>query len=399
MGLARAGAVLLEGPKACGKTETASRRSRSIVHIDTDPSVEALMATDPQLLLEGAVPRLFDEWQLQPKLWNVIRREVDARHTAGQFILTGSTAPSTDATRHSGAGRFARIRMHTMTLQESGHSSGTVSLEALLNGEPARAVDPGLDLDALITRIATGGWPALLRMTTADTLAALRDYVTFVAEVDVRTAGTIRDPQRVRRLLLALARSTATEVTVTTLARDEASLSRDAVRDYLDALSRIFVIEDQPAWSSHLRSSATLRKEPKRHFCDPSLAVALLGADVISLRQNLAFVGQLFESLAVHELRVLSQPLGAEVFHARDSTGNEVDAIVQQRDGRWAAFEVKLGSSSETIDAAAASLLRFARNVDTSNPEPPVLAVVTGRGPSYRRPDGIEVVAIGSLGS
>ncbi|RXZ47958.1 ATP-binding protein [Agromyces fucosus] len=397
--LARAGAVLIEGPKACGKTETALQQSASVVHVDTDPSVDQLMAVDPALLLEGDTPRLFDEWQLQPRLWNAVRREVDSRGSRGQFILTGSTAPSRDASRHSGAGRFARLQMHTMTLFESGHSNGNVSFGALLEGAAPRAVDPGLTFDALITRIAVGGWPGFVGSSATDVLAGLRDYVSFVAEVDIQTAGTARDPRRVRRLMTSLARATATEISISTLARDEASLSRDAVREYLDALARIFVVEDQPAWSQHLRSSATLRKEPKRHFCDPSLAVALLGADATALRKDLAFLGQLFESLVVHELRAFSQATGADVFHARDSTGREVDAIVQRRDGRWAAFEVKLGNSPETIEAAANSLLRFAGDVDTrTDALAPTLGVIVGSGPSYRRPDGVDVIAIGAFG-
>jgi predicted AAA+ superfamily ATPase len=395
--LDRAGAVLVEGPKACGKTATASQLAQSVVHIDTDPAVPGLMAVDPTLLLDGAVPRLLDEWQLEPRLWNVVRREVDTRGARGQFILTGSTAPAADATRHSGAGRFARVQMRTMTLWESGHSDGRVSLEALLNGEAPRAADPGLGFDGLLERMATGGWPSLGGLKTDAALANLRDYVAAVADVDVHTAGTPRDPQRVRRLMMALARSTATEVSISTLAHDEASLSRDAVREYLDALARIFIVEDQPAWSTHLRSAATLRKEPKRHFADPSLAVAALGADPIALRREPGFSGQLFESLAVHELRVFAELLDAEVFHARDSYGLEVDAVIQRRDRRWAGFEVKLGSSPEVLDAAAISLVKFAERVEAAD-EPPVLSIITGRGPSYRRADGVNVIAIGSLG-
>ena len=201
------------------------------------------------------------------------------------------------------------------------------------------------------------------------------------------------------RLLAALARSIATEVNISTLARDEASLSRDAVREYLDALSRIFVVEDQPAWSAHLRSSATLRKEPKRHLCDPSLAVAALGADAQALRRDLGFAGQLFESQVVHDLRVFAQPLGAQVFHARDSAGREVDPIVQRADARWVAFEVRLGSSEETVGEAAANLRAFAGNVEHGSAASPILTVITGFGPSYRRADGVNVVALPSLGA
>nr|WP_236779164.1 DUF4143 domain-containing protein [Agromyces seonyuensis] len=397
--LRRSGAVLIEGPKACGKTATAGRRAASIVRVDTDLGVAAQIAVDPSLVLEGAEPRLLDEWQLQPQLWNAVRRAVDEGEARGRFILTGSTAPAAAAVRHSGAGRFARLRMRTLTLAESGHSEASVSLAALLAGEPPRAATAALEFSGLLERIARGGWPGIADLDLRDALASIRDYADTVATVDIDSAGKSRDAGRVRRLMSALARSTATEVTISTLANDETSLSRDAVRDYLDALARIFVIEDQPAWSTHLRSSATLRKEPKRHFCDPSLALALVGGDERAIRSDLAYAGQLFESLAVHELRVLAQPLGGEVFHARDSVGREVDAIVQFPDGRWAGFEVKLGAGPDTVDAAATSLAAFAANVHTpAASAPPVLTVLTGTGASYRRPDGVNVVAIGALG-
>ena len=246
--------------------------------------------------------------------------------------------------------------------------------------------------------MAVGGWPAAVGLPVKDALAGNRDYVDTVIGVDVDSAGRARDPLRVRRLMQALARSTGTEVSISTLARDEATLSRDAVREYMDALSRIFIIEDQPAWSAHLRSSATLRKEPKRHFCDPSVAVALLGADAAALRRDLGFTGQLFESQVVHDLRVMAQPLGGEIYHARDSAGREVDAIIQLPDGHWAGFEVKLGAAAETVDAAAASLMEFAANVDGTRADSPALTVITGTGPSYRRADGVNVVALPSLG-
>lgn len=398
--LHRAGAVLIEGPKACGKTATALQRAASTLRVDIDPQVPAAMTIDPQLLLEGDTPRLLDEWQLQPLLWDAVRHTVDSRAAKGQFILTGSTAPAADATRHSGAGRFARLRMRTMTLQESGHSSAEVKLSELLENAAPRATDPGLSFEQLLTRVAVGGWPSQREIGTGAALANLRDYVSLIAEADITDVdGTRRDPQRVRRLISSLARVTATEATISTLARDETSLSRDAVRDYLSALARLFVIEDQPAWSAHLRSSATLRGEPKRHFSDPSLAVAALGADVPALMKDLRYTGQLFESLAVHELRVLSQSIGGTVFHARDSEGREIDAIVQLPDSRWAAFEVKLGTSIDVIEQAATSLKKFAAQVSSVAGTPPILTVLTGGGLSYRRADGVNVVALTALGA
>lgn len=394
--LSRAGATLIEGPRACGKTATAERAANSVVYLDRDPSFEPLLNLDPALALAGETPRLFDEWQLAPRLWNFVRGEVDARGgRPGQFILTGSTAPSVDTSRHTGAGRFARLRMRTMTFFESGFGTGEVSLSDILAGEAPRAADPGVSYEALTERLTVGGWPSHSGLEPEEASANLADYLTTVAQVDVQNLdGVSRDPQRVMRLIRALARSTASEVTLTTLARDETSLSRDAVRSYLAALARIFVLEDQPAWSTHLRSSATLRSEPKRHFADPSLASAALHAGPGALQRDPAFTGQLFESLVVHHLRVFSQPLRGEVYHARDSNGQEVDAIVQLPNGEWSGCEVKLGNDPEVIDRAAAGLVRFAAQVK----EPPVsLSVITSAGASYRRADGVNVVALPAL--
>lgn len=394
--LRRAGAVLIEGPRACGKTETALQVASSSVRLDRDPSTLDLLGIDPGLVLEGPTPRLFDEWQLAPELWNIVRGEVDARRERGQFILTGSTAPVVDAIRHTGAGRFARVHMRTMTLSETGHSTNETSFSALVAGDAPRAADTGLGYRQLVERIVIGGWPGFRGLTATEVSQNLRDYLNTVAEIDLyATDGVRRDPIRIRRLFSALARSTATEVSLSTLAKDETSLSRDAVRDYLTALERVFIVEDQPAWSTHLRSSATLRREPKRHFVDPSLAVAALGAGVDALVQEPRFTGQLFESLVIQHLRVFSQPLGGTVTHARDSYGRELDGVVTLPDGTWAGFEVKLGHDKDTIDAAATGLLQFADQV--ADQDPLSLSVIVSSGPSYRRHDGVNVVAIGTL--
>jgi len=395
--LKRAGAVLIEGPRACGKTETALQIANSVVRIDREPGFVDLLGIDPQLGLQGEVPRLFDEWQLAPQLWNIVRGEVDARRQKGQFILTGSTAPALDVKRHTGAGRFARLKMRTMTLSETGHSTNETSFVDLLAGDSPRTTDPGFSYRDLVTRIVVGGWPGFQDLDAAQASLNLRDYLDTVAEVDLQEVDSVqRDPVRIRRLLSALARSTASEVTLATLAKDETSLSRDTVRDYLAALQRIFIIEDQPAWSAHLRSSATLRQEPKRHFVDPSLAVAALGASEDALLKDPRFTGQLFESLVVQQLRVFSQAVSGTVSHARDSQGRELDAVVTLPDGTWSAFEIKLGHDPAVVDAAAAGLLKFAGQV--ADNQPTSLTVVVSSGPSYRRPDGVNVVAIGTLG-
>ncbi len=392
--LRRAGAVVIEGPKACGKTATALQVAASTVEVDTDPNVEQVMATVPHLLLEGPTPRLFDEWHLQPLLWNLIRRRVDEVQGKGLFILTGSAAPSADLARHSGAGRFARVRMRTMSLHESGHSGGTVRLRDLVAGETIEAGEPDLPFEQLIQRLATGGWPGFLEDALDDKLLGVRDYLQSLVEVDLRSVSEVsHDPARIRRLLRALARGVATEMNLSTLAAD-ADLSRDAARAYLGVLARVFAIEDQPAWSSHLRSKATLRQEPKRQLADPSLAVAALETGPEALMRNLAYTGQLFESQVVHDLRVYS---GQTVTHARDTTGAEVDAIVEYQNGVLLLVEAKLGWQAEMIDQAAASLDRFAAKVDPERHPDVHRVVITGGGYSYRRPDGICVVALSSL--
>lgn len=394
--LQRAGAVLIDGPRACGKTETAKQHSASVVHLDRDPASVQLAQINPSLVLEGEAPRLLDEWQLAPELWNAVRGEVDSRQAKGQFILTGSTAPQAEASRHSGAGRIARVRMRTMTLYELGRSSATVSLQQLMLGEPVAAASESLGYKELTEILVRGGWPAFREDSATDASANLIDYLETITNVDLEAVdGVNRDPIRVRRLINALARSTATEVTISTLARDETSLSRDAVREYLAVLERVFVIENQPAWSTHLRTSATLRSEPKRHFADPSLAAAALHAGPERLQREPGFTGQLFESLVVHDLRVFSAAQRGIVSHARDSVGREIDAIVQVPDGTWAGFEVKLASTPDVIDQAATGLLNFAEQV--THP-PASLNVVVPEGASYRRPDGVNVVAFAALG-
>ncbi len=399
--LAAAGAVVIEGPKACGKTETARRRAASSVLLDVDDNARRAAAVDPGLLLDGPVPRLLDEWQIEPVLWNHVRRAVDDRGAPGQFMLTGSSLPEDDLARHTGAGRFSFLRMRPMTLFESGHTSGAVSLTALLAGEPPRGDDPGLTVRDLADRIASGGWPAQQGRSAQAAARAARDYLEQIREVDVaRVAGSRRDPVRVGRLLQSLARNVATEVGVSVLAADaggaDGPLDRHTVTEYLTILERLLIVEEQPAWAPHLRSRATLRSSPKRHFVDPSLAVAALGAGPEQLFADLNLLGLLFESLVIRDLRVLAQPLDGRVLHYRDNYGVEADAIVQLADGRWAAFEIKLGAG--LVEEGAASLRRFRDVIDARKTGAPLaLAVITGTGYGYRRPDGIDVIPIGAL--
>lgn len=396
------GAVLIEGPRACGKTETALRAAGSAVRLDRDRAQRDAGLLDPTLLLDGSRPRLIDEWQLVPEIWNAVRNNVDDHpDEPGRFILTGSAVPNDDATRHSGAMRVTRFRMRPMSLAESGHSTRSVSLGALFDGVAPRAVDPGLRIHDITERIAVGGWPGLVRRSPADAQVALRGYLDEIRRADlVRLDGVRRDPENVGRVIRSLARNVATEASARSIAADvggsEGAVDYHTVVDYVDALGRLFVLEDLPAWSPSLRSRSVLRKAMTRHFVDPSLAVAAVGATPDRLVKDVEFLGLLFESLVIRDLRIYSQTSDATVFHYRENTGLEADAIVERRDGRWAGFEVKLGPGA--VDVAAAVLLRLAGRIDADRHGPPAaLAVITGWGYAYRRPDGVSVIPIGTL--
>lgn len=401
--LRAAGAVVLEGPKACGKTATARQLAASEALLDVDPAVRAAAAVDPALVLDGPAPRLLDEWQLEPALWNHVRRAVDDRGEPGQFILTGSAVPADEITRHTGAGRINRIRMRPMSLFESGSSSGQIRLDSLLDAEPPRARDAGHSLRDIVDRICIGGWPALQSLAPADAQAAANGYLDEIARTDVqRVDGVRRDPARVTKTLQSVARNVATSAAVTKIAADtrdgDGEVHRKTVAADLAALTRLFVVEDQPAWRPHLRSRVQLRTSPNRHFVDPSLAVAALGASPETLLADLNYLGYLFESLVVRDLRIYAQHADASVSYYRDSTGLEVDAVVEARNGRWAAFEIKLGGDA-AIEGAARSLLRFAGRIDTrKGGEPARLGVIVATGLGYVRDDGVAVIPIGALG-
>ena len=397
------GAVLIEGPRGCGKTQTALQAASSAVLLDRDPTARAAGELDPALLLEGGRPRLIDEWQLVDGVWNEVRGDVDDHpDEPGRYILAGSAVPADDETRHTGPLRITRLRIRPMSLLESGHSSKAVSLRALFEGADARATDPGLDLRALTERIVVGGWPALQGRDPADAMVATQGYLDETRRVDLRRLeGPKRDPENVARVLRSLARNTATEASSSTIAADvsgiEQAVDYHTVIDYAQALTRIFVVEDLPAWSPALRSRGVLRKAPTRHFVDPSLAAAALGAGTDRLLGDPETLGRLFESLVIRDLRVYAQSPGATVSHYREAKGIEADAILELRDGRWAALKVKLGPSK--VDEGAGSLLKVASHIDTAkHGEPAFLAVVTGWGYAYRRKvDGVQVIPIGVL--
>lgn len=370
--------------------------------MDTDPDVHGMMRLDPAFILEGETPRLIDEWQIEPTIWNYVRRAVDDRAKPGQFILTGSATPPDDSTRHSGAGRFSRIRLRPMSLYESGHSTGEISLEALFSEGTVPAVASTFEFRSLCEAMVIGGWPAVQGFSPRDAQMISANYLDQISRAEIQAADEPRhDPQRMMRLIRSLARNTSTEASISTLTNDaggdEGLLTRQSTAKYLDTLERIFILEEQVAWSPHLRSKAKLRQRPKRHLVDPSLAAAGLEADVDRLYADLNTTGLLFETLVHRDLLAYGLPLRGRVSHYRDSNGLEVDAIIEAAGLGWGAFEVKLGPNA--VDVAAANLLRFRDTVDVERSGAPAfLAVIVATGYGYTREDGVAVVPIGTLG-
>lgn len=422
--LAASAAVLVEGAKWCGKTTTAARHAQSVLYMqDPDRLRQNLEMADlaPSRLLAGDVPRLLDEWQLAPVLWDAVRFEADRRGESGQFVLTGSAVPpDPSAMHHTGTGRTARLVMRPMSLFESGDSDGSVSLAALFGdgrdagssrdaGASGAAADVEGHSDAEVGDIARlvcrGGWPGSLRLTEKSALDVPGEYLEAVISADVsRVDGVTRDAERVRQLLRACARATASQTSLASIRRDMLSadspaLSEDTVQSYAAALRKIFVLEDSPAWNPNLRSKTAIRTSATRYFTDPSLAAAALGAGPDALLGDLETLGLLFENLCVRDLRVYAQAAGGEVCHYRDRNGLECDAVVRLADGRYGLVEAKLGGA-DGVDAGAETLSRLARAIDTqSMPAPSFLMVVTGKGGYARcRPDGVLVVPVTCLG-
>lgn len=399
--LGSAGAVLIEGPRACGKTATSLRVAGSGVNLEKDTPARSAGLVDPAILLEGTRPRLIDEWQLVPDVWGQVRNEVDnSGGKAGQFILAGSAVPPDDAGRHSGAGRILRLRMRPMTIAEMGYSNGDVSLRGLFAGDAAKAQDTGHTVRSIAELVSRGGWPGLLDRPVPEAQRALRGYLADTAETDLRRAdGVRRDPARVRRLLASLARCTSSYASARSIAADVGGagggMDPHTVLDYISALDRVFVVEDLQAWRPSLRSRSRLRSQEKHHFTDPSLAVAALGTGPERLVLEVDTLGLLFESMVVRDLRVFAQAMDATVLAYLDET-IEADAIIETRDGRWGAFEVKLGPRD--IDRGAESLLRLAQRIDHDrHGAPALLAVITGWGYGYMRKDGVAVIPLGAL--
>lgn len=394
------GAVLLTGAKAVGKTTTARCFAASEVRLDQDPAALTAAQTDPRLVLDGEHPRLIDEYQLAGGIWNAVRGRIDDLGGKGLYLLTGSSTPESEERSHTGARRIAAVQMRTMTLLERGLSSGAVSIGALLDGLPVEAEAHRMSVTEAIEALSMGGWPDNLTLASADALDANVDYLDTIVHTDVhRVDRARRDPDGVRRLVASYARNVATSASLRTIARTaERPLGETTLHDYLRALGRLFLIEDQPSWKPQLRSRVRLAATPKRHLADPSLAVAALGATPQRLLgPEIELAGFLFESQAIHDLRVYAQPHRGEVRFYRDNKGLEIDAIIEAANGRWLAAEVKLGHNR--VDEGARNLLSLRQKLTPSaNAACGALLVIVADSPTYTRADGVVVTSIAALG-
>ena len=401
------GAVLIEGPKWCGKTTTAEQVSKSTLSVD-DPSTvntnKILSEIDPERLLTGDHPRLLDEWQVAPKLWDAVRHHVDRHKGQGQFILTGSSVPADiSETIHSGTGRFGWLVMRPMTLYESGDSTGDVSLASLFESQPISGCSD-LDLDRLTFLICRGGWPESVDMDDDVALDQAFDYIDAVIRNDMSRVDNIRrDPQKVRMLLRSYARNQGTQISQASISADISytdteGVSEETVSEYLQALRKLYVIEDMKAWNPNLRSKTAIRTSDTRYFVDPSLAAASLRIGPQDLINNLNTTGFFFEALAVRDLRVYAESLDGDVYHYKDNLDNECDVVIHLRDGRYALLEVKLGGE-KLIDEGVKTLKDVLRRIDTDKMgKPAFMAIITGTERyAYRRDDGIIILPLGAL--
>lgn len=402
------GAVLIEGPKWCGKTTTAEQIAASVLYMD-DPEKKnqniTMAELNPKRLLMGDTPRLIDEWQLAPKLWDAIRFEVDHRRELGQFVLTGSAVPpDTKDITHSGTGRFTWLTMRPMSLYESGESTGDVRLKELFDTPDTIDGEAHLDLDQLAFLACRGGWPQSVGMRDEIALDQAIDYYDAVVHSDINRADNVsKNPERVKRLMRSYARNQGSQVAFTVLAddiasNDGASIDEETVASYVNALKKIFVIEDMPAWNPNLRSKTAIRSSDTRYYVDPSIAAAALGIGPQDLIADLKTFGFLFETLCVRDLRVFSDAMNGTVYHYRDKDGLECDAVVHLRNGAYGLVEIKLGGE-RLIEEGAKNLAALSKKIDTDKMKPPAFSMVLiGKGDyAYRRSDGIYVVPIGCL--
>ena len=402
------GAVLIEGPKWCGKTTTAKQLAKSVLDLGDSAVLmqsSQMIELSPKALLEGDTPRLIDEWQALPPIWDCIRSEVDRRGEPSQFILTGSSVlPEADETIHSGTGRFAHVKMFPMSLYESGESTGTISLRDLFDGKTFEVHENPLDVEELAYLICRGGWPWATNIPKEVALDQAFDYYDSVTNYDIQRVDKVkRNAERAKLLLRSYARNISQQVSIATirkdmLANDASTLDENTVMDYVKALKRLYVIEDLAAWNPNIRSKAAIRTSDTRHFIDPSIGTAALGLGPKDLVNDLQSFGLFFEDLVARDLRVYAEALDGSLYHYRDSNGLECDTVLHRRNGSYALLEVKLGGT-ERIEEGAANLKALAEKIDTDRmAAPSFMAVITGAGGfAYRREDGVFVIPIGCL--
>ena len=402
------GAVLIEGPKWCGKTTTAEQIAKSVLYMDDPQSKEQnvnMAALNPKRLLSGETPRLIDEWQIAPKLWDAIRFEVDHRDDLGQFVLTGSAVPpDTKEITHSGTGRFSRLMMRPMSLYESGESTGEVSLSRLFEGKGEVDGESKLDLERIAFLICRGGWPRSIDMRDKIALNQAIDYYDAVVHSDINRAdGVEKNPERVKRLMRSLARNQGQQIANTAIAadiavNDESTINQETVAGYISALKKIFVVEDMPAWNPNLRSKSAIRTSDTRYFVDASIAAAALGIGPNDLINDLNTMGFLFETMCVRDLRVYAEALGGSVYHFRNKAGLECDAVVHLRNGSYGLIEIKLGGE-KLIREGVETLTSLTESIDTSKMKEPAFRMILTAVDqyAYRREDGIFIVPVGCL--
>ena len=402
------GAVLIEGPKWCGKTTTAKQLAKRVLDLGDSAVLKqssGLIEISPKTLLDGDTPRLIDEWQALPPIWDSIRSEVDRRGEPSQFILTGSSVlPEADETVHSGTGRFATIKMRPMSLYESGESTGTVSLKDLFEGKSIEVQQNELDVEEIAFLTCRGGWPWATIIAKKVALDQAFDYVDSVIQRDIQRVDKVkRSAERAKLLLRSYARNISQQVSYGTikkdmLSNDASTLDEDTVADYIKALKKLFVIEDLAAWNPNIRSKAAIRTSDTRHFVDPSIGTAILGLGPKDLINDLKSFGFFFEDMVVRDLRVYAEALDGELYHYRDSSGLECDTVLHRRNGSYALMEVKLGGE-QNIEDGAKSMLALAENIDTGKmPAPSFMAVIVGVGQyAFQRKDGVYVIPIGCL--
>ena len=394
------GAVYLRGVKASGKTATALQYAKSHINLQADENTRQLAKLSPSTVLTGDTPRLIDEWQEVPSIWNSIKVEVDNRKAKGQFILTGSATKKHDDKLHSGAGRFAVIDISTLSWAELGYSNASVSLGQLLESAPITPAQNQVGLPTILERIVIGGWPTNIGVTENEARITNESYIQLSLADDIsRVAGVSRNKQNAVAVTKSIARNIATNIDIKTIAQD-ADITRQTASEYLNDLENLMLLVNQNAWNVHIRSKASLRTTPRRHLADPSLACALLSLSSDKLLQDLRYTGFLFESQVFHDLTIYAAENDAELYYYRDSNDNEVDIIAEKRDGSWAAFEVKLGGTPAELDEAAKKLLDFKDNIDTTKSKSPSsLNIITGTGYAFTRPDGVNVLPLSVIGA